>query len=96
MREIARGISGRLLVGPDVAAELGPWSVTLADGGMGDDSWTCSSTARSQNPYLLAHGSAFKLRLDMGASAWCWRNVQVAIGDGRAIVVKGTGRPEER
>lgn len=94
MRVPLRGVTGRVVVGPDVAAELGAWSVAVADDRFLDGSWTCMATVRSRDAFLLAHGARFGLRLDMGAARFCWDDVRVE--DGAQMVITGAGAPEVR
>lgn len=91
---IASGQSGELRTGYQVAAQLGPWAIDLAEVMLGDaPGWTCSARIIKTDAYWLEHGEAFDLRLDVGRVQWRWRNVNVHL-TGESVLIRGEAKPE--
>ena len=91
----ARGATGRLLVGYQVAADLVDWAYGFDEAIIGATSWTVSARIARADPFWLEHEGAMVLELDFGDKRLVWPAVRADVSD-TAVAVTGTGAPEVR
>jgi hypothetical protein len=89
----ARGVSGRLLWGTEVAAVLGRWSLSRL--ATLDPGWVFDGQVLESNEVYLSRRGPFTLKLGWGARELVYRDCEVSVG-GESVTIRGTGSPEVR
>lgn len=85
-----RGQQGRLKVGYQTAADLGPYSLLPVAPG----EWRVEATVKTADAYWMSRGP-LTLELSVGAQRWSWRDVSAEVADG-SVRCTVTGKPERR
>jgi hypothetical protein len=85
-----RGREGRIKVGYQQAARLGPFSLVP----VGDTQWQVEATVTTTDAFWVTQKPR-TLELTIGKQRWIWSKADLEIGGG---LVRGTvtGRPERR
>ena len=87
------GHTGALRAGYQVAAQLGPWTLTVVEDEdcPGPRRYRYTARVLAVSDYWLTH-TPISLSVDVGAARWTWPDVQPVIAD-QQITVSLTGTP---
>lgn len=89
----AKGATGRLLVGYQLAAELGAWTYTNAETALGMGQWSVGAAITRADPFWLEHDGPMVLELDFGEKRLRWPAVRPDVAE-TSIAITGVGPPE--
>lgn len=89
----AKGASGRLLVGYQVAAELGAWTYTNREAALGMGEWSVGAAVVRADPFWLESDGPKVLELDFGEKRLRWPAVRADVAD-TTVAITGVGPPE--
>lgn len=85
-----RGQDGRIKVGYQTAAILGPYSLTPC----GPHEWTVNASVKTADAFWLSQTPRL-LEVQVGAQRWRWPADRLVV-DGATITGTVSGRPERR